>query len=66
MWLVYLLARATGWGENHIWRMSFARGLMFLHAHLLYQGAATRWAVASADESADIDSKFATLLKRKS
>ena len=63
---MYLLARATGWGETYLWNMSYSRGLMYLHAHLLYQGAATRWAIASADERADIDSKFATLLKRKS
>lgn len=63
MWLVYLLARATGWGENHIWNMSYTRGLMYLHAHLLYQGANTRWAVATPDEARELDDKWNKLFK---
>lgn len=64
MWLVYLLARATGWGESYIWKMSYTRGLMYLHSHLLYQGASTRWLVADTSEQAAIDDKFNALLKR--
>lgn len=63
---MYLLARATGWGETYLWNMSYSRGLMYLHAHLLYQGGHTRWAVATADERAEVDDKFDSLLNRPS
>jgi hypothetical protein len=61
---VFILARATGWGEEYIWRMAYARGLMYLHCHLLYQGCSTRWAAVLEDEAAAMDAKFNSLLNR--
>lgn len=59
-----MLARATGWSEAHIWQMSYLKGLMYLHCHLLYQGCNTRWAAALEDEVQELDDKFKLLLKR--
>ena len=59
-----MLARATGWSEAHIWQMSYTKGLMYLHCHLLYQGCNTRWAVAAQEDIQDINRKFDTFLKR--
>ncbi len=55
---MFILARATGWSEADIWDMSYARGLMYLHCHLLYQGAATAWACTTQEEDAALDAKF--------
>lgn len=56
-----MLARATGWGEEYIWQMNYARGLMYLHCHMLYQGADTAWACSTAEEDAAAAAKFDTL-----
>lgn len=41
--------------------MSYARGLMYLHCHLLYQGAATAWACTTQAEAAALEEKFDNL-----
>lgn len=61
---MFILARATGWSEAHIWKMSYLKGLMFLHCHMLYQGCDTRWAAMTEDEAQDLDSQFNRFLKR--
>lgn len=59
-----MLARATGWSEAHIWEMSYLKGLMYLHCHLLYQGCNTRWAVATEDEAEEVEQQLSKYLKR--
>lgn len=51
--MTMLLARATGWQEEKIWSMAFARLLQYVHAYVLSEGAHTDWAYAhAADERA--------------
>ena len=61
---MFILARATGWSEAHIWNMPYTKGLIYLHCHMLYQGCDTQWAAVTADECEALDSKFNALLKR--
>lgn len=56
--MIYMLARATGWGEETILNMPFVKFLQYLHCHLVYQGAATRWLTPTAQELAETDAKF--------
>lgn len=56
--MVYMLARATGWGEEQILAMPYPKFLQYLHCHLVYQGAATRWHKLTAAEQAAADAKF--------
>jgi hypothetical protein len=56
--MVYMLARATGWAEEKIHDMPYPKFLQFLHCHLVYQGAATRWEYLTEAEKAETDSKF--------
>lgn len=61
--MVYMLARATGWGEEQILRMPYAKFLMYLHCHLVHQGAATRWQVPTEKERAVTEEKFNKLFE---
>lgn len=61
---MFILARATGWGEEYIMNMPYAKALLYLHCHMLYQGCNTRWAAVLEDEAQAMDEKFATLLQR--
>ena len=63
-WLVFMLAKATGWGEAYIWDMPYAKGLIYLHCHVLYQGCDTRWAAVMQDEAEEVDELFNRYLKR--
>jgi hypothetical protein len=58
--MVFMLARATGWGENVILEMPYPKFLQYLHCHLVYQGAATRWEVPTQAERLEADQKFNT------
>ena len=44
--------------------MPYAKGLMYLHCHMLYQGSATRWAYADDEEAEKLESDFKKYLKR--
>lgn len=44
--------------------MPYAKGLMYLHCHMLYQGCDTRWVAVLADEAEAMDEKFERLLRR--
>lgn len=59
--MVYMLARATGWGEEKILAMPYPKFLQFLHCHLVYQGGATRWVTPTEQEKAETDRKFNAL-----
>lgn len=59
--MVFMLARATGWGEENILAMPYSKFLQFLHCHLVYQGAATRWQSPTAAEQAETLQKFDSL-----
>lgn len=59
--MVYMLARATGWGEETIMALPYARFLLYLHCHLVHQGAATRWTVPTEREKQETDEKFEAL-----
>lgn len=62
--MIYILARATGWQESDLLAMPYAKALMYLHCHMLYQGSATRWAYADDAEAEKLESDFKKYLKR--
>lgn len=59
--MVYMLARATGWGEEQILAMPYPKFLQYLHCHLVHEGAATRWHAPTEQEKAETDQKFSAL-----
>lgn len=48
--MTMVLAKATGWQEEKIWQMAFARLLQYVHAYVLSEGGNTDWAYANAAE----------------
>lgn len=44
--------------------MPYAKALMYLHCHMLYQGSATRWTCADDAEAAQLELDFKKYLKR--
>ena len=60
--MTLLVAKATGWPEEKIWQMAFARLLQYVHAYVISEGARTVWAFADAREEAFLQQKVKRVL----
>ena len=53
-----IMARATGWTEYYIKHMPLKILLQYVHAWLVQEGNATRWAYADRAEIIEQDNSF--------
>lgn len=60
-----MLAKNTGWTEAQIVNLPYYRILQYLHAFLVYNGQATRWAAVDQAKKEHIKNKLKNLLDER-